>query len=222
MSRKTGRPSYALTPPSTSTRRVPVVALVVAVVAALAVAGPVGYLIGRPDAQTRAVDAIRAQEAARDLEQIKELTAQARESRTAVNTLVTELDATLSAGGSSDEATVREWQAEIGQVAQRHADRPSGLTATNVARGAFRSAVSGFALAVDLYAAAQQAGPERRPALLELAQRARTDAATAWSVAATQLDQINVDAGLGHQHVYLDAHGEDAMTADLSPEGTGG
>jgi len=28
-----------------------------------------------------------------------------------------------------------------------------------------------------------------------------------WSVAATQLDQINVDAGNGHQEVYLDTTG---------------
>jgi hypothetical protein len=221
MSRKTGRPSYALKPPTAVPRRVPLLSLIAGVVMAAVVAGLAGYLIGRPDSRTRAVAAIRAQEAARDLDQIKDLTARARESRTTVTAVLAELDAALDGGEATTEATVREWQAEIDQVAQRHADRPSGTTATNVARGSLRSAIGAFDLAVDLYGAAQSAPPEHRPALLELVQRARTDAVTAWSVAATQLDQINVDAGLGHQHVYLEAGGEDAIAPDLSPEGTG-
>ena len=70
----------------------------------------------------------------------------------------------------------------------------SGMTATNVARGGFRPAIGAFDLAVDLFAGAVRpagaaAGPARPRA------EARTDAVTAWSVAATQLDQINVDAG---------------------------
>ena len=221
MSRKTGRPSYALKPPTAAPRRVPLVALIIGVVVAAVAAGLAGYLIGRPDSRTRAVEAIRAQEAARDIDQIKDLTARARESRTTVTAVLAELDAALDGGEATTEATVREWQAEIDRVAQRHADRPSGTTATNVARGGFRSAIGAFDLAVDLYGSAQSAPPEQRPALLDLARRARTDAVTAWSVAATQLDQINVDAGLGHQHVYLEAHVEDAIAPDLSPEGTG-
>ena len=45
-----------------------------------------------------------------------------------------------------------------------------------------------------------------------------------WSVAAAQLDQINVDAGFGHQHVYLQTEqGSGAFTADGEEEGhTGG
>lgn len=222
MSRKTGRPSYALKPPTApAVRRVPPVALIIGVVVAAVAAGLAGYLIGRPDSRTRAVDAIRAEEAARDLDQIKQLTAQARESQATVNKVLGELGASLDAGEASTGATIQEWQAEIDQVERRHADRPSGTTATNVARGAFRSAIGACALAVDLFAQAQVAGPDQRPVLLDLVRRARADAITAWSVAATQLDQINVDAGLGHQHVYLEGHGEDAIPPDLSPEGTG-
>ena len=74
------------------------------------------------------------------------------------------------------------------------------------------------------YAQAVAAPAENRVALSQIAGRARTAAATAWSVAAAQLDQINVDAGLGHQHVYLETEqGSGAFTADGEEEGhTGG
>ena len=42
-----------------------------------------------------------------------------------------------------------------------------------------------------------------------------------WSVAATQLDQLNIDAGNGHQHVYLNnTSGDGIIPADGLPEGT--
>jgi len=55
-----------------------------------------------------------------------------------------------------------------------------------------------------------------------LADRQLDLAVTTWSVGATQLDQINVDAGHGHQHVFLtgDEH-SGAFTPDDAPEGTG-
>ncbi len=50
----------------------------------------------------------------------------------------------------------------------------------------------------------------------------RSTAATAvWSVAATQLDQINIDAGYGHQHVHLRVGGEVSFAPDGSAEGEG-
>jgi hypothetical protein len=56
----------------------------------------------------------------------------------------------------------------------------------------------------------------------ELATRQRDLAVTSWSVAATQLDQINVDAGYGHQHVFLRSEpGGEAFTPDDAPEGNG-
>ena len=71
-----------------------------------------------------------------------------------------------------------------------------------------------------MYAAAQAAPTAQRAGLIEIAKRARTTAATSWSVAAAQLDQINVDAGLGHQHVYLQTEqGSGAFTADGEEEG---
>ncbi len=97
------------------------------------------------------------------------------------------------------------------------------MTATNVARGGLRSAVEQAAVAVETVALAVAAPADRQPELLTLAARQAALAVTTWSVAATQLDQVNIDAGNGHQHVHLDSDGaEGALTADGAAEGAGG
>jgi hypothetical protein len=61
---------------------------------------------------------------------------------------------------------------------------------------------------------------EHRAPLLTVASRQRLLAVTAWSVAATQLDQLNIDAGNGHRHACLTDSPEGGTTvADGSPEG---
>ncbi|MBF9131690.1 hypothetical protein I0C86_22370 [Plantactinospora sp. S1510] len=223
MSRKTGKPSYLRQAEQARSRRMRVAATIASVVVAALLGGLVGFLVGRPDATTRAVDALRAEEAKRDLRQIEDLTALARQSQAALDPLLVEFDAALDGSQPATESKIRGWQAALGQIAEKHADSPSGSTATNVARGGLRDSVSDFVIAVDLFATAQQASAGQRGALLEIVKRTRTAAATAWSVAATQLDQINVSAGLGHQHVYLQTkQGSDAFTSDGSPEGAGG
>ncbi|MFF5229764.1 hypothetical protein [Dactylosporangium sp. NPDC000521] len=73
---------------------------------------------------------------------------------------------------------------------------------------------------MDTYAAAVKAPEADRAALLGLAGRQRDLAVAGWSVGATQLDQLNVDIGRGHQHVFLpSAPGQEAMTSDDSKEG---
>ncbi|GIF72554.1 hypothetical protein [Asanoa siamensis] len=220
MSRKTGRPSYVHKAAQERAKRVPLAALVVGVVVAALLAGLAGFLIGRPDATTRAVDEIKAQEAKRDVEQIRALTTLARASQEKLTTVLTAFDAAVDSGRPADTATIAGWQQTVKDLVAAHADSPSGTTATNVARGGVRNAIGDFQVAIDLYAAAV-AGPEaQRAALIAIADRSRTSAATAWSVAAAQLDQINVDAGLGHQHVYLETeHGSGAFTADGEEEG---
>ncbi|HTF12278.1 MAG TPA: hypothetical protein VK659_29315 [Asanoa sp.] len=224
MSRKTGKPSYVRQAEQARARRLPLAAVIAGVVIAALVAGLVGYFVGRPDATTRAIDEIKAQEAKRDLDQIRDLTAVARRSQQALTTLLNAFDTAVDGTKPVDTATVAGWQQTVKALVAAHADSPSGTTATNVARGGFRGAVADFQVAVDIYAAAVAAPPEGRPALTEIAGRARTAAATAWSVAAAQLDQINVDADLGHQHVYLETEqGSGAFTADGEEEGhTGG
>jgi len=221
MSPRTGPPSYARKPATTHPTRL--ISVVVAAIAAAAVVGGIGYGAGRPDATTRAVNDIRAEEARRDVAQIKQLTALARQTRESLAPLLADLDAALNGSSAAGGSVLRGWQTQLAALVQRHADSPSGTTATNVARGALRSALTDLAIAVDLLATAGVAPAPHRPAVLEQVRRLRTAATVAWSVAATQLDQINVDAGLGHQHVYLPTTpGSGAFTADDAQEGTPG
>ncbi|PZG01499.1 hypothetical protein [Micromonospora deserti] len=223
MTRRTGRPSYLLPRPDTRrphTSRF--AAVVVAVGLAVAVlAGATGYATGRPDDTTSAIAEMRAVEARRDTQQISDLTTTARRLREELSPILSAF--TAPAGAPQPEAgQLRQWQQAIQHATQAFADPPSGTTATNVARGGLRAAVDQAALAVDTYLLALTAPPAQRAALTDLATRQATQAAATWSVAAAQLDQINIDAGHGHQHVYLDTSpGSGAFTPDGAQEGTG-
>jgi len=163
-----------------------------------------GYLVARPSEEAQMAADIRAADAVRDKAQIESLTGMARELR---DDLVPVAEGLSSPGG--DAAT---WRQTVDAAAKTFDDPPSGSTATNVARGGLATAVDQLAMAVTAYQSGQH----------DLAVRQRDLAVTAWSVGATQLDQINVDAGYGHQHVYLQADpGGEAFTPDDAPEGHG-
>jgi hypothetical protein len=126
-----------------------------------------------------------------------------------------------SPGVAADAATVAQWRSAVDGAAADFADPPSGATATNVARGGFRSAVDQLGSAVTAYELALTADPATRPGLERLAGELRTQAVAAWSVAATQLDVVAIDSGLGHTHVYLPAApGTGAFGPDPAPEGS--
>ncbi|WP_061296360.1 hypothetical protein [Herbidospora cretacea] len=184
--------------------------IVVLLIVVLAAGVGIGYLVGTPDE----VEKMQISDLKRDAEQIKTLTDQARQT-------VEELDKILPAMAEAGPPDVAVWQETIRKAVERHADAPSGMTETNVARGGFRSAVNALSISVDLLAAAQKLPEADRAAYVELATRQRTLGITIWSVAATQLDQLNVEAGYGHQHAYLSgAPGEGGMHADEVPEGS--
>ncbi|WP_344919781.1 hypothetical protein [Streptosporangium oxazolinicum] len=194
---------------------------------AAAIAGPVGYLVGRPDASQVAIADMREAEVKRDVQQIGELTSTARVTAGELNGVLSRLVEVLPKDGSPgarsvEAAEVEGWQRVLRQAVDRHAETPSGTTATNVARAGFRSAVDSMAIAVDAYAAGRKLPEDQQKTFLDLAVRQRSAAVTAWSVAATQLDQINVDAGNGHQHVYLTGAPGEGMSADSVPEGSHG
>lgn len=186
-----------------ATRSVWLPALLAFIVAAV-VFGVGGYLVGRPGEQERMTEDIRASDAARDKEQIKSLTDLARTTKDDLAPIVTGL------AGSPTAADLAAWQQTVDEAAKSFDDPPSGATATNVARGSLATAVDQLSVAVGTY----QRGPR------DLAERQRDLAIMTWSVGATQLDQINIDAGYGHQHVYL-AGNDGAFTSDGAPEGTG-
>ncbi|GAA3016801.1 hypothetical protein [Streptosporangium longisporum] len=201
---------------------------IVTILVAVAIAGSLGYLFALPDAGQAAVADMQEAEAKRDVRQISELTTTARVTAGDLNGVLSGLakalpqDRTLTAQPARS-AEIDEWRRVLRQAVDRHAETPSGTTATNVARMGFRNAVNAVVIAVDAYAAGQRLPADLRRDFLDLAARQRSAAVATWSVAATQLDQINVSAGNGHQHVYLtSAPGEGAMSADTVPEGAPG
>ena len=147
-------------------------------------------------------DRIRRESAARDQKQIVALTDTARDTVARVAPVL----AAMAAGEAPDEA----WEPALREAAAAYDDPPSGETATNVARGA-------LAAATDLLVSATAAYPDDPERAAEL----RRLAVRMWSVGATQLDAVNIEAGNGHQHVFLDADGEGAFTPDGAPEGEG-
>ncbi|SCF49141.1 hypothetical protein GA0070216_13221 [Micromonospora matsumotoense] len=225
MSRRTGKPSYQLSVPDTRRGRLVRVAVVVAVIGLVGVlvGGVAGYTAGQPDGVDAAIADIRKAEAQRDSQQIVELTATARRLREEISPVLSALGADAPISGQPGPEQARQWRQTMLRAAEPFANPPSGTTATNVARGGLRSAVEQASLAVESYFLAVTGPPTQRAALTELAKRQAVQAAAAWSVAATQLDQVNIDAGQGHQHVYLDAGpGGGALAPDGATEGSGG
>ncbi|GAA1403459.1 hypothetical protein ACFQZ4_04800 [Catellatospora coxensis] len=219
MSRKTGKPSY--TTPAASRPARPA-AQVLRILAGLAVAVLVGVLIGTqvaaPGAADTTVEQLREQEARRDKTQIAELTTHAR----ATAGVITPIAEGLAEPGKVDDAQLAQWKKTMTAEIAWYTTTVSGMTATNVARGALRNAVEQLAAALDTLSAARALPESSRRPVEAAASRQRELAVAAWSVAATQLDQINVDAGNGHQHVYLSTTGVDGLMAgDGLPDGTG-
>lgn len=220
MARRTGPPSYRQPRPAARQRRTLLAGGIAAVLIAALLGAGAGYLVGRPDATSVAVAELRAAELARDAEQIGELTDLARRTRDQITPVLTELRAAVAAGQVVSRERLAGWQQTASQATDAFGDPPSGTTATNVARGGLRSAVTAFAVAVDSYAAAVGVAPAQRASLMMLIERQVGAATAVWSVAATQLDQINIDAGYGHQHVHLRVGGgEGSFAPDGSAEG---
>ncbi|WP_017603361.1 hypothetical protein [Nocardiopsis alkaliphila] len=88
--------------------------------------------------------------------------------------------------------------------ARAHLDHAeTGETGFDVTQAGLRGSVDVLYSALNAYRAAGRSDGDRRAELLELATDLRDQAVRAWSVAATQLDLISIDAGHGHIHLYL-------------------
>ncbi|WP_216592442.1 hypothetical protein [Verrucosispora sioxanthis] len=224
MSRRTGRPSYLVAPPEKRqrTRTWIVAAAAAAVLVAAPAGGLVGHAVGRPDPTEASVAKMRQADAER-AQQIVELTELAHRTGEELAPIIRAVRQDAEAGRTPERAQVDKWQQTMQRLIAQFADPPSGMTATNVARGGLRSAVDQAAVAVDSVALALAGPTTGRAERMQLAARQATLAVTTWSVAATQLDQVNIDAGQGHQHVHLDVgEVEGALGPDGSAEGAGG
>jgi hypothetical protein len=117
---------------------------------------------------------------------------------------------------------VNGWRDVVTAVEGAYEQAPSAGNGITVARSGLHTAVQQLAAAVKGFDAALTAGEPGRSALVALAGEQRTLALRTWSVAAIQLDVINVEAGKGHVHVRLgDGVDPGAIAPDAEPEGTG-
>lgn len=178
------------------------------------------------DSFERRVGELQAEEARRDREQIAELSELAREARDEVTPHLESFSRAVPPADRGEAATadvaaeeVAAWQDGVSGGLALFDESPSGSTATNVARHSLGASLGLLASATDLYALAQEADGELQAALIAQAGAQRDLAVQTWSVGATQLDAINIDAGLGHQHVYLEIEGLDDMMHDGFSDG---
>ncbi|XVQ83694.1 hypothetical protein ACQP2K_33390 [Microbispora siamensis] len=188
-------------------------------------AGGLVFAMTRPASVEQIADRLRVEAALRDKAQIKELTQLARSTRDRLRPVLEGLNRVMPADGTAGPAVVTSgdvasWRQTADAAVESFADPPSGETATNIARSTLASAVRQLATAVDTYATARELTGPSHSAVLDLAARQRTGALFTWSVGATALDAVNIDAGYGHQHVYLPAApGDGVLTPDSEPEG---
>jgi hypothetical protein len=184
-----------------------------------------GLLLGRPVAAITApprdeVAELIAQDIRRDSAQIESLTAQARRIHAGLLPVLNGLPATNPA--STQPVATREqvaaWHTVTKGFVGEFVDRPSAGTSVNIARSGLAASVQQLDLAVATYAQALDA-PDRANWLTTSA-RQRDIGVVTWSVAATQLDVLNIDSGRGHVHLFLPSQpGQGALTSDGAPEG---
>lgn len=194
------------------------VSLGLATLVGAALASTVWAVATRPEP----VEQLIAADAARDVQRVEELVALARQGQDDLAPVMGGLATALPADGAptaGDPVEAAAWSTTATQVAETFDDPPSAGTAVNVARGALASATDQLVVATDTYVQALAAESEAQQRLLELAVRQRDAAVMTWSVGATQLDVVSIDAGFGHVHVFLDGSG--AFSPDDAPEGSG-
>jgi hypothetical protein len=212
----------------------------VAVAAAVLIPlGVVGVIVasGSDDAAATGQDALaeqveseaerlRRETQVRDREQVQELTGRMRATIEDLDPALAGLARTFPPGEDdrtgkvASAAEVERWRRAVRTADRYFDDPPSGETGTNVARGGFAAATDALLGAVDTYRLAVRDGASRP--LLERARAQRNLAVRTWSVAATQLDAVNIATGFGHQHVYLGSTEQaGGFGADPAPEGSG-
>lgn len=195
---------------------------VTAFVLGVAVAFLLGAWTSGPDKTERRIAELREAEARRDVEQIVVLTDLARGSRDRLAPVLTGMSKAAPADASSGAVPTAEevagWRDVVTAELRRYSETPSAGNGVNVARTAFTTSVRQLAVAVGGFEAALNAPDPQRGRLVGLAAEQRTLALQAWSVAALQLDVINIEAGKGHVHIQLDPR---SAPLDGEPEGSG-
>jgi hypothetical protein len=180
-----------------------------------------------PDPVESEAERLRRQTQVRDREQVQDLTEHMRLTADELRSVVSGLAQTFPPGADGrtgplvEASEVEAWRRLVREADRHFENPPSGETGTNVARGGFAAAVDSLLGAAETYRLALRNRGARRE-LLERSRQQRDVAVRTWSVAATQLDAINIATGFGHQHVYLGGTEEaGGFGADPAPEGSG-
>lgn len=205
---------------------VPLAVLVLGVVLAVLLlpgAGDEGSGAGGDDELAAETQRLEEEFAERDREQVQAVTATARTVAEDLGALLVEAQGTLPAdlvgGGGGTLATsaqVAQWQQRAEALAGEFGDPESAGTQVNLARGALAAAVDAVALGVAGYDDALGLAGDDRAAALARAATAFDLGRRTWAVAAIGVDDANVQAGLGHQHVTLAGD----APPDSLPDGT--
>lgn len=235
-------PSTASPRRTTTSRRTPVdlealtkgsfrKGLMVGAGAGLALALVTGLLFafnstGSSDSTTKAADQIRAQDAARNKQQVKQLTDQARALAGRLQPILQQMEHTLphdagTAPHPADAAEAAQWKTVTSKAVTDLGHPPSGDTGYNIARADFAAAVRALDGAVDSYQLSLGAPAALGGKLTSRAGSQRDQGVDIWSIGATALDVANIDAGYGHQHVFLSVIPDgQALSPDDLPEGS--
>lgn len=164
----------------------------------------------------------------RHVDQVESLIGHTRAAHDELVPVLESLNGVLPADGSApaeefpDGEEIDEWLNTVRGASAHFDHAESGQTDFNVTHAGLSGSVDLLGSALSAYHAASQSEGDQRVELLDLSADLRDQAVKAWSVAATQLDVVSIDAGHGHIHLYLPSEpGSGALQPDEAEEGEG-
>lgn len=169
---------------------------------------------------------IRAQDAVRNKSEVKVLTGTTRGLVKQLTPVLQEMYRAMPPPGAGkakppSAPTVAGWRRATTAALSALGSPPSGDTSYNVGRAGFTQAVKGLDDVAATYALSFGAPSRLSRQLITRATAERDSALVVWSIGATELDVANIEAGYGHQHVFLPVFGAGGgLTADGAPEGS--
>lgn len=164
----------------------------------------------------------------RHVDQVESLIGHTRAAHGELVPVLDSLNGVLPADGSApaddfpDGGEIDDWLSTVREAGGHFDHADSGQTDFNVTHAGLSGSVDLLGSALSAYHSASQAEGDQQVELLDLAADLRDQAVNAWSVAATQLDVVSIDAGHGHIHLYLPSEpGSGALQPDEAEEGEG-
>lgn len=189
-------------PATTTQRRWFVVVALVSVLVGAAAALVLRAALTAPSDLERDVAALEAAETERDAGLARDLVASAGTAHAQVLAVVTEVESATADGASPTAEQATAWTNEVVAAAAPFSEQVSGGTRVNLTREGFRHATDLLAQSLRTHRDAAQAGADA-PALRAAAEESFRSGLVAWSIAATELDELALATDLGHVHLYL-------------------